>query len=208
MIFIHPTLLPVLTQTSALLGVSDSEGRRFVIMSYADHDRADEKGVIGDEWTRLSQPFGQGKLPSEELFTGDQVHDTTVMCYSPVAFSSTPVFLSRFDRGLGSQQGRRGTTHNNLVLFLAAYRAYFEKDHPKTAFTVGVLPYYHIAGYTPFRFCPEARILVDRIIIRLALCLLFDIFVRVPQVVMNRFPPHLFPQIVEKYKISMRRPEC
>ncbi|KAF9514789.1 hypothetical protein BS47DRAFT_1361504 [Hydnum rufescens UP504] len=83
-IFVHPLLFPVLLQAFKLLGVSDRDARRrVVIMSYVDQDRADERAVkIGPEWTRLSEFFGKGRLHSEELFVGDQVHETAFLCYS------------------------------------------------------------------------------------------------------------------------------
>jgi 4-coumarate--CoA ligase len=84
LIFVHPTLLTVLIKTFQLLGVPIREARRrVVIMSYVDQDRADEKAANVDSgWTRLSEFFGQNRLPSEELFVGDQVHETAFMCYS------------------------------------------------------------------------------------------------------------------------------
>jgi 4-coumarate--CoA ligase len=83
-IFVHPTLFPVLLKAFKLLGISDRDARRrVVIMSYVDQDGADEKSAeIGPEWTRLRELFGKGRLHSEELFVGDQVHETALLCYS------------------------------------------------------------------------------------------------------------------------------
>ncbi|KAF9514787.1 hypothetical protein BS47DRAFT_1381831 [Hydnum rufescens UP504] len=83
-IFVHPALFPVLLNAFKLLGVSDRDARRrVIIMSYVDQDRADEKAAkIGPEWTRLREFFGKGRLQSEELFVGDQVHETAFLCYS------------------------------------------------------------------------------------------------------------------------------
>jgi 4-coumarate--CoA ligase len=84
MIFVHPALFPVVIKTFTLLGIPDDQARgRVLIMSYLDQDRADEKAAkIGPEWTRLSGLFGEGRLRSEELFVGDQVHETAILGYS------------------------------------------------------------------------------------------------------------------------------
>ncbi|KAF9514737.1 hypothetical protein BS47DRAFT_1372215 [Hydnum rufescens UP504] len=132
MIFVHPTLFSLVIKTLSLLGVTDDEARRrVVVMSYVDQDRADEKAAeIGSEWTRLSELLGQERLPSEELFVGDQVHETALLCYS----SGTT----------GLSKGVEAT-HNNVVSFITAFLTYFDKADPKTDVIAGVLPFYHIA---------------------------------------------------------------
>jgi acyl-CoA synthetase (AMP-forming)/AMP-acid ligase II len=125
-VFVHPTLFPVLMETFRLLGVSEREARtRVVIMSYVDHDRADEKAVkIGGEWTRLSEFFGKGRLPSEELFVGDQAHETALLCYSSGMglYLSPSCVLSILNRDNGTEQGRR-SVWSRLFLETVSYMA-------------------------------------------------------------------------------------
>ncbi|KAF9504367.1 hypothetical protein BS47DRAFT_1401493 [Hydnum rufescens UP504] len=107
-VFVHPTLFPVLIETFRLLGISEREAHtRVVIMSYVDRDRTDEKAAkIGREWTRLIEFFGKRRLPSEELFDGDQANETALLCYS----SGTT----------GLSKGVE-TTHQNVVSLIAAF---------------------------------------------------------------------------------------
>ncbi|KAF9514742.1 hypothetical protein BS47DRAFT_838022 [Hydnum rufescens UP504] len=132
-IFVHPTLFPLLLKALKFLGISDRDARRrVVIMSYVDQDRADEKAAeIGPEWTRLRELFGKGRLHSEEPFVGDQVHETALLCYS----SGTT----------GLSKGVE-ITHNNIVSLITALPTYFPKGDPKTDISLAVLPVYHVYG--------------------------------------------------------------
>ena len=84
LVFVHPALLDTLLKTFTLLRVSDTEvQKRVVIMSYTSIEKAMEKQLnIGPQWARFETFLKQGKLDREEMFSGDQVHDSIMLCYS------------------------------------------------------------------------------------------------------------------------------
>ncbi|KAF9504366.1 hypothetical protein BS47DRAFT_1355281 [Hydnum rufescens UP504] len=136
MIFVHPTLFPILIETFRVLGVSGRE-------------RVHEAAKIGHEWTRLSEFFGTGRLPSEELFDGDQANETALLCYS----SGTT----------GLSKGVE-TTHQNVVSLNSAFFGYIDLPDAKTDVSGAILPFYHILLVVvllwDFRFCLVPPILV------------------------------------------------
>ena len=137
-------------------------------MSYVDQDRADEKTAkIEGEWMRLSEFFGQERLHSEELFVGDQVHDTAILCYSSGKYHTSMLSCALMHIATGTTGLSKGvevcglsllihssshdtshlsqTTHNNVVSLLTTFIACYEKADPKTDVGGAVLPFYHIA---------------------------------------------------------------
>jgi hypothetical protein len=49
---------------------------------------------------------------------------------------------------------------------------------------------------------------VDPIMIRLIAIIMADFVANVPEIVVPRFEPNFFAQTIEKYRISVRDPEC
>lgn len=80
----HPALLDTLLKTFGLLGISQAEAaKRVVILSYTGPEKDMERALkIGPQWTRLEEFVSQGKLVEEEKFSGEQVHDSIMLCYS------------------------------------------------------------------------------------------------------------------------------
>lgn len=83
-VFVHPALLGALLQTFASLGIDNTEARkRVVLMSYTSIEKAMEKQLsIGPQWTRLEGFLKRGKLDKEEMFSGNEVHESIMLCYS------------------------------------------------------------------------------------------------------------------------------
>ncbi|KAF9514741.1 hypothetical protein BS47DRAFT_1392176 [Hydnum rufescens UP504] len=183
-IFVHPTLFPLLLKALKFLGISDRDARRrVVIMSYVDQDRADEKAAeIGPEWTRLRELFGKGRLHSEEPFVGDQVHETALLCYS----SGTT----------GLSKGVE-ITHNNIVSLITALPTkVYPLDPCSHHGTDFIRPVGEHLGLSL-----EFQIMLNETMTRLVI-LLWDFVTKVPQVIMPHFEPNLFAQTIEKYKVS------
>ena len=84
LIFVHPLLLPTAIKTLQGLGLSEEQVKeRVIIMSHTTQDEKDEKTVgISADWKRLKQWRSGKKLAKEEEFTGSQVHETALLCYS------------------------------------------------------------------------------------------------------------------------------
>ncbi|KAF9514738.1 hypothetical protein BS47DRAFT_1392174 [Hydnum rufescens UP504] len=187
-IFVHPTLFPVLLKAFKLLGISDRDARRrVVIMSYVDQDRADEKAAeIGPEWTQLRELFGKGRLHSEELFVGDQVHETALLCYS-----SDSIGMTGLSKGVE-------ITHNNIISLITALL---------TCFFIPLVLVHHDTDFIGpvgehLGFSLASQIKLNETMTRLVIVLLWDFVTRVPLVIMPRFEPNLFAQTIEKYKVS------
>jgi len=84
LIFVHPTLFPVLISTLKSLDMSEEEMRkRVVIMSYVDADVQEEnvRGIDGS-WTRLKHLLQKGKIDAPVRLTGAETDETTLLCYS------------------------------------------------------------------------------------------------------------------------------
>src|SRR5258708_4714127 len=84
LIFAHPLLFPTILKTLQGLGLSEEQIKsRVIIMSHTSQDEKDEMTVgIPAGWTRLKQWRSGEKLAKEEEFTGSQVHETALLCYS------------------------------------------------------------------------------------------------------------------------------
>jgi 4-coumarate--CoA ligase len=84
LVFVHPALLDTLLKTFASLGLSDAVAqKRVVIMAFTSLEKAMEKQLkIGSQWVRFEEFLKQGKLDKEEIFSGNEVHESIMLCYS------------------------------------------------------------------------------------------------------------------------------
>lgn len=83
-VFVHPSLVRVLKKAYLLLGVSEVEAKkRVIIMTFTGADRAEEEAAkIDDGWIRLDELFQKGKLNQEIILSGQETDETALMCYS------------------------------------------------------------------------------------------------------------------------------
>lgn len=74
----------MLLKTFAQMGVTEQEAtKRVVLLSYTGLEKKMEAELgLDNKWTKLEDFLKWGKLEEEEKFTGDQVHDSTMLCYS------------------------------------------------------------------------------------------------------------------------------
>lgn len=84
LVFVHPALLDTLLKTFASLGLSDAVvQKRVVVMSYTSIEKAMERQLkVGSQWVRFEAFLKQGKLDKEEMFSGNDVHGSIMLCYS------------------------------------------------------------------------------------------------------------------------------
>ncbi len=79
-VFCHPDLVPVVLSMFKIVGVSEDEARsRLVVLDlYGNGSEIARKfGLL-----ELADLLGRGALPQEEKFTGFQVDETQLLCYS------------------------------------------------------------------------------------------------------------------------------
>jgi acyl-CoA synthetase (AMP-forming)/AMP-acid ligase II len=85
LVFVHPSLLPVLLQALKLLGVDAPQDlyKRVYILAYTTAEKKiDADMKIDQGYTRLETFLSEGKLEKEEMFPGAQAKETMMLCYS------------------------------------------------------------------------------------------------------------------------------
>ncbi|KZT56519.1 acetyl-CoA synthetase-like protein [Calocera cornea HHB12733] len=124
-VFVDPVLLPILLETFKIMGVSEADARRRIVL-LAFSDRIDEK-FRG--WIKLDDLIGVDKAKVEK-FDGEHVNTTLFLPYSS-GTSGLPkgVEITHFNV-------------NSLVTFSWAEEVY-ESD-----VVLAVLPFFHIYGLT------------------------------------------------------------
>ncbi|KAF8315898.1 AMP binding protein [Clavulina sp. PMI_390] len=131
--FVGPTVFHTLLATLKLLGYSEAEMRKhIIIMSYVPKDMDEEHAQgIDASWTRLHDMLKRGKLTAPVRLSGRATDEPILLCYS------------------GGTTGRsKGvmTTHRNLVSIPQTYRPLaFPIDRSKDV-EMGFLPLYHNYG--------------------------------------------------------------
>lgn len=76
---VEPSLIPVVLETFKSLGFTPAEARQRII-AIDWHVPHDKKAVAG--FIKLTDLVGKGSLKEEEKFTGKQVDETLLLCYS------------------------------------------------------------------------------------------------------------------------------
>lgn len=136
-VFSHPDLVPVVLSMFKIIGVSEDDARRRLVVLdiYGNGSETARKfGLL-----ELGDLLGHGALPEEEKFTGPQVDETLLLCYS----SGTT----------GKPKGVE-TTHRNLTSVLPIAAAVQMQLIPRRDVMVGVLPLFHIYGAVKLLFYP------------------------------------------------------
>jgi 4-coumarate--CoA ligase len=72
---VHPTLLNTLRKALKMMGVSDTDARKRIIL-------AGEGGKGLQGWQQADELLGKGQLDKEEPFDGDAADETALLCYS------------------------------------------------------------------------------------------------------------------------------
>ncbi|THH12726.1 hypothetical protein EW146_g7421 [Bondarzewia mesenterica] len=133
-VFCHPSLVGAALEMFKLRGVSEAEARKRIVLAELSSDKARKGGLLG-----LEDLISKGALEVEEKFEGEQVHETTLLCYS----SGTT----------GKPKGVE-TTHKNLTSVISIVEPGFAKLVPGKDILLSVLPYYHIYGMTKVLLYP------------------------------------------------------
>lgn len=77
-VFVHPSLLPVILEMFKLLDIDLTTARRKIII--ADFGMPPQSGV--NDYILMSDLLEKGTLSEEEKFPGEQSNETTLLCYS------------------------------------------------------------------------------------------------------------------------------
>ncbi|KDQ17254.1 hypothetical protein BOTBODRAFT_30070 [Botryobasidium botryosum FD-172 SS1] len=131
LIFVHPSLLAVLFQTLALLGVSTEEAKKRVIIMALEKEGILVPEADSKAWLQLEALLHKGQLDKEEAFDGAQADEVAVLCYS----SGTT----------GLSKGVM-TTHRNLVSQTTTAHVSNPTLDPKTDVMICIPPLYHMYG--------------------------------------------------------------
>ncbi|GJE94646.1 acyl--CoA ligase [Phanerochaete sordida] len=126
-VLVHPDAVPHVLQMFALLDVDlGAARRRIVVMDWLPG--APRKGP--SDFVCMSDLLGKG-TSEEEKFTGEQVDETVILCYS----SGTT----------GKPKGVE-TTHKSLVSSLTSNSACYPTLRSAAPKALGFVPFYHIFG--------------------------------------------------------------
>ncbi|KAG6884239.1 hypothetical protein C0993_000184 [Termitomyces sp. T159_Od127] len=173
LVFVAEDLIPVVFEMFKLLGVSEHEARKRVVvlengLEWAGGPPASRADAAKGLKTLAGLINAGGKLDHEERFDGDQANETVYLCYS----SGTT----------GKPKGVE-TTHLNINCVQESVKSAFPKLSPGKDLMLGMLPFYHIYGMVKH--------------------LHFPLLCGVPLVIMPRYDPVKFCAHIERYRITI-----
>ncbi|KAG6891499.1 hypothetical protein C0992_005638 [Termitomyces sp. T32_za158] len=172
LVFVAEDLIPVVFEMFKLLGVSELEAQRRIVvlengLEWAGGPPVSRSDAVRGFMTLVDLFNAGGKLDHEERFEGEQANETAYLCYS----SGTT----------GSPKGVE-TTHLNINSAQECLRPAFPKLYSGKDLMLAMLPFYHIYGMVEL--------------------LHFPILCGIPVVIMLRFDPVNFCAYTERYRIT------